>query len=116
MQWSRQLEVFAENETGRQMGDYIVFWCETAEKFMAEGMGLREAFDDALPFTDDHLGVLDAAFLGKILAFIVGNWKHGNDLAYTLSNVELKLLTGVVQDYVAMRQMEAEQEAALSEN
>lgn len=107
-QWSMQCVVFDQGETGKQFRKYLTFWVDTAERIMDESvepMTPHVALSEALAVTEENIGNMDAAaFLGQMLAFIISNWVHGEELAHAMSNIELKIVADAVQDHTAQMQ------------
>lgn len=101
--WSQQCDELRADQTGRDFLDFIETWASQAEKLYEEDIGspataLRRALDHA----ERTHGRISVHFLGQMLVVIASHWEYGEEMAESLTPIELRL----VQDTLAIKYAE----------
>jgi hypothetical protein len=106
--WAQQCAELQENQTGRDFLEFIETWVTQAEQLYEEDIGspataLRHALDHA----DQTHGRVGIHFLGQMLVVVATHWEHGEEMAESLTPIELRL----VQDMLALKCAELQDQA-----
>jgi len=111
--WSRRQAELQEDQTGRDFLDFIETWTARAEKLYAEDIGsAATAIRQSLDHADQVHGRVSAHYLGQMLVVIATHWEHGEEMAESLSSIEMRL----VQDMLALKCAELDQTAEKAGN
>jgi hypothetical protein len=111
--WSVQVKEFQADEMSRKFYDFLVFWCEAAEKIL-DGYqqtpigSLKRAFEVA----EQTLGFISVEWLSQMLLVVVQHWVYGEEIWESLSVWERRM----VEQATALKLTELQESAKLAED
>lgn len=101
--WEQQRSELQADQTGRDFLDFIETWVSQAEKLYEEDIGSpATALRHALDHVERTHGRIGVHFLGQMLVVITSHWEYGEEMAESLTPIELRL----VQDTLALKYAE----------
>lgn len=108
--WLVQVKEFQADELSRKFQEFLVFWCEAAEKMLDEYQqtpvgSLKRSFEVA----EQTFGYISVEWLGQMLLVIVQHWFHGGEIWESLSVWERRL----VEQATALKLVELQDSAKL---
>jgi hypothetical protein len=111
--WSVQVKEFQADEMSRKFYDFLVFWCEAAEKILDEYQqtpigSLKRAFEVA----EQTLGFISVEWLSQMLLVVVQHWVYGEEIWESLSVWERRM----VEQATALKLTELQESAKLAED
>lgn len=111
--WSVQVEEFQADEMSRKFREFLVFWCEAAEKHHAEYQqtpvgSLKRSFEVA----EQTFGYISVEWLSQMLLVIVQHWVHGGAVWDSLSVWERRM----VEQATAIKLTELQESAKITED
>ena len=96
--WSLQMEEFGADEMSRKFRDFLVFWCETAEKLLdslsnidhqlTSTGSLKRSFEIA----EQTFGYISVDWLGQMLLVVIQHWADGPEVWESLSVFERRMV------------------------
>ena len=114
--WSVQLEEFKADELSEKFRDFLVFWCDTAEKLLdslsnidhqlTPAGSLKRSFEIA----EQTFGYISTEWLGQMLLVVIQHWVHGTEVWETLSVWERRM----VEQATAIKLAELQEAAGVS--
>lgn len=111
--WSVQDKEFQADETSRKFRDFLVFWCETAEKLNDETQQTpRDSLCRAFEVAEQTFGYISTEWLGQMLLVIVQHWVYGSEIWETLSVWEQRM----VEQAMAIKLTELQEVAKIVED
>jgi hypothetical protein len=111
--WSVQVKEFQADEMSRKFYDFLVLWCEAAEKILNEYQqtpigSLKKAFNVA----EQTLGFISVEWLSQMLLVVVQHWVYGEEIWESLSVWERRM----VEQATALKLTELQESAKLTED
>lgn len=98
--WEQQrAELFSDGETGQALLGFLERWAELTEGALDGATSVADALGDQLVPVEAELGRIGTGFIGQILVLLCAHWRFGDDLANSLTTIELRL----VQDTLALK-------------
>lgn len=111
--WSVQDQAFQADEMSRKFRDFLVFWCETAEKHHEEYQQTpRGCLIRAFEVAEQTHGYISTEWLGQMLLVIIQYWVYGGQIWESLSVWERRL----VEQAAAIKLTELQESATLAED
>lgn len=112
--WSVQDKEFRADEMSRKFRDFLVFWCETAEKLGQDDVQQtpRDCLIAAFDVAEQTFGYIATEWLGQMLLVIVQHWVYGSLVWETLSVWERRL----VEQATAIKLTELQEYAKIAED
>lgn len=115
--WAEQLAEFDADETSRKFRDFLVFWCETAEKLLdslseidhqlTPTGSLKRSFEIA----EQTFGYISVEWLSQMLLVIVQHWFHGTEIWESLSVWERRMVEQITALKLVELQNQADEES-----
>jgi hypothetical protein len=110
--WSVQVREFQADEMSRKFGEFLVMWCESADRILDEYQqtpigSLKKAFDVA----EQTFGFISVEWLGQMLLVLIQHWVYGEDLWESLSVWERRM----VEQATALKIAEMQELAATAD-
>lgn len=111
--WSVQDREFQADEMSRKFREFLVFWCEAAEKHYEEYQQtpigcLKKAFEVA----EQTFGYISVEWLSQMLLVIVQHWVYGGQVWESLSVWERRM----VEQATAIKLTELQESAKITED
>lgn len=111
--WSVQDREFQADEMSRKFREFLVFWCEAAEKHHDEHQqtpvgSLKQSFGVA----EQTFGYISVEWLSQMLLVIVQHWVYGGEVWESLSVWERRM----VEQATAIKLTELQESAKLTED
>lgn len=111
--WSVQDKEFQADEMSRKFRDFLVFWCETAEKLNDENQQTpRGSLVRAFVVAEQTLGYISVEWLSQMLLVIVQHWVYGSEIWESLSVWERRM----VEQATALKLAELQEYATMAED
>lgn len=106
--WAQQQAELQSDPTGQDFLSFIETWTTRADNLCEEDIGgPATALRYSLEQTEKIHGRVSAHFLGQMLVVIATHWEHGEEMAESLTPIELRL----VQDMLALKFAELQEQA-----